>query len=56
MSALEIATSGHGANLVSDRKVDFCRSLGCALVTFYGHYSSQDLHVSVYLVFFIVIV
>ena len=41
-SALEIANSG--ANLVSDRKVDFSRNLECALADFYGHYSSQDLH------------
>ena len=34
-SALEIAKSG--ANLVSDRKVDFSRNLGCALADFYGH-------------------
>ena len=40
-SALEIANSG--ANLVSDRKVDFSRNLGCALADFYGHYSSRDL-------------
>ena len=42
-TVLEIAESG--ANLVSDRKVDFSRNLGCALVYFYGHYSSRDLHV-----------
>ena len=41
-SALETAKSG--ANLASDRKVDFSRNLGCALADFYGHYSSRDLH------------
>ena len=30
--------------MVSDRKVDFSRNLGCALADFYGHYSSRDLH------------
>ena len=40
---MEIANSG--ANLVSDRKVDISRNLGCALADFYGHYSSRDLHV-----------
>ena len=44
MSALKIAKSG--ANLASDRKADFSQNLGCALVDFYGHYSSQDLHVA----------
>ena len=45
-SALEIAKSG--ANLVSDRKVDFpwnLESVQSALADFYGHYSSQDLHI-----------
>ena len=41
-SALEIAKGG--ANLVSDRQVDFSRNLESALADFYGHYSSQDLH------------
>ena len=38
---MEIANSG--ANLVSDRKLDFSRNLGCGLADFYGHYSSRDL-------------
>ena len=41
---MEIANNG--TNLVSDRKVDFSRNLGCALADFYGHYSSRDLHLS----------
>ena len=42
-SVLEIVKSG--ANLVSDKKVDFSRNLECGLADFYGHYSSRDLHV-----------
>ena len=33
-----------GANLVSDRKVDFSRHLGRALGDFYGYYSPRGLH------------